>query len=75
MGMGGLGYASLFVLNYLKCKDITCLDNNKKKLNILTKKNRVNYILVDKNKLNNFIELNYEKFDLIIDCTGSKKIN
>ena len=74
MGMGGLGYASLFVLNYLKCKDITCIDNNKKKLNILTKNNRVNYILVDTKKLNNFIKLNYEKFDLIIDCTGSKKL-
>ena len=35
MGMGGLGYASLLVLNYLKCKNITCIDNNKNKLNLL----------------------------------------
>ena len=38
MGMGGLGYASLFVLNYLKCKNVTCIDNNKKRLNILKQK-------------------------------------
>ena len=74
MGMGGLGYASLFVLNYLKCKDITCIDNNKKKLNILKKIKGVEYKLMNEKILKNFIKLNKERYDLIIDCTGSKKL-
>ena len=35
MGMGGLGYSSLFVLNYLKCKNITCIDSNINDLTII----------------------------------------
>ena len=74
MGMGGLGYASLFVLNYLNCEDITCIDNNKKKLNLLNKRKGVQYKLINKSSLKKFVNLNKNNFDLIIDCTGSKKL-
>ncbi|OUX38024.1 MAG: hypothetical protein CBE33_01890 [Candidatus Pelagibacter sp. TMED273] len=74
MGMGGLGYASLLVLNYLKCKDVTCIDNNIKKLNLLKKRKGVRFQLINNNNLKNFIKLNNKNFDLIIDCTGSKKL-
>lgn len=74
MGMGGLGYASLLVLNYLKCENITCVDNNKKKLNLVSKRKGVNFKLINTNNLKEFINLNKDSFDLIIDCTGSKKL-
>lgn len=74
MGMGGLGYSSLFVLNYLKCKNITCIDSNTNKLNLLKNKKKFDFIFVNKKKLNEFKKNNINKFDLIIDCTGSKKL-
>ena len=74
MGMGGLGYASLLVLNYLKCKNIICIDNNLKKLNLLKKRKGVNFQLIDSLNIKSFIKSNNENFDLIIDCTGSKKL-
>jgi len=74
MGMGGLGYASLLVLNYLKCENITCIDNNLKKLNLLKKRKGVNFQLIDNFNIKSFIKSNNENFDLIIDCTGSKKL-
>ena len=75
MGMGGLGYASLFILNYLNCKNIVCIDSNIKKLKLLKDSKNCKFLHVnDEKKLNNFMKSNYEKFDLIIDCTGSKKL-
>lgn len=74
MGMGGLGYASLLVLNYLKCENIVCIDNNLKKLNLLKKRKGVNFQLINNLNIKKFIKLNNENFDLIIDCTGSKKL-
>ena len=74
MGMGGLGYASLFVLNFLKCEKVTCIDNNSAKLNILKKRKGVNFKLINNKNLKSFINLNKDSFDLIIDCTGSKKL-
>lgn len=74
MGMGGLGYASLLVLNYLKCENITCVDNNKKKLNLVNKRKGVNFKLINTTNLEEFASLNKDSFDLIIDCTGSKKL-
>ena len=74
MGMGGLGYSSLFVLNYLKCKNITCLDNNRNKLNILKNTKKINFLLTNKKNLDEFTKKNKNKFDLIIDCTGSKSL-
>ena len=71
--MGGLGYASLLVLNYLKCKDITAIDSNKKRLKLINDKKTTEFIHIgNKDKLKVFTKNNYEKFDLIIDCTGSK---
>ena len=74
MGMGGLGYASLLVLNFLKCENVTCIDNNIKKLNLLKKRKGVNFQLIDNLNIKSFIKSNNENFDLIIDCTGSKKL-
>ncbi len=74
MGMGGLGYASLFVLNYLKCQNVTCIDSNKNKLNILPNLKKIKFIHVDKIKLKTLTKVNQNKFDLIIDCTGSTKL-
>ena len=72
--MGGLGYASLLVLNYLKCENIICIDNNLKKLNLLKKRKGVNFQSIDNLNIKSFIKSNNENFDLIIDCTGSKKL-
>ncbi len=74
MGMGGLGYASLLVLNYLKCENIICIDNNVNKLNLIKSRKGVNFKLINENNLKSFINSNNECFDLIIDCTGSKKL-
>tara|TARA_X000000950_G_scaffold289506_1_gene414452 strand:- start:5004 stop:6047 length:1044 start_codon:yes stop_codon:yes gene_type:complete len=74
MGMGGLGYASLFVLSYLRCTNITCIDSNINKLNILNNKKKFNFIYINKKKLNEFKKKNINNFDLIIDCTGSKNL-
>ena len=74
MGMGGLGYASLLVLNFLKYENITCIDNNLKKLNLLKKRKGVYFKLINNHNLESFIKSNNENFDLIIDCTGSKKL-
>ena len=74
MGMGGLGYASLFVLNYLKCDDVTCIDINPKKLNILKNQKKTKFILINEKKLDEMVANDKDKFDLIIDCTGSKKL-
>ena len=74
MGMGGLGYASLFVLNYLKCKNITCIDINKKRLKLLSKMKRVNFLQMNKEKMIEFCKINKNKFDLILDCSGSKSL-
>ena len=73
MGMGGLGYSCLFVLNYLKIKDVTCIDSNKNRLQILKQKN-VNFVNINKKNISEFLEKNYETFDLILDCTGSKDL-
>jgi Zn-dependent alcohol dehydrogenase len=74
MGMGGLGYASLFVLNFLKCKDIICIDSNMQRLNFLKNNKNCKFLHMNNKKLKDFIKENHEKFDLIIDCTGSKSL-
>lgn len=75
LGMGGLGYSSLLVLNYLRCQDIVAVDSNIRRLKLIKNKKNVKFIhLGNKDELNIFIKKNHEKFDLIIDCTGSKKL-
>ena len=74
MGMGGLGYSCYFVLNYLKLKNINCIDSNKYRLKNLKKFKNCKTYKVDSKNIKSFIKNNYEKFDLIIDCTGSKKL-
>jgi len=74
MGMGGLGYASLFVLNFIKCKSITCIDSNVRRINLIKNLKNCNFVHIDKKKLKEFVKKNYESFDLIIDCTGSKNL-
>lgn len=74
MGMGGLGYASMLVLNYLGCKKIVCIDSNKKKLSLIKKSNNLIFVHVNEKLILDFVDKNYESFDLIIDCTGSKKL-
>lgn len=72
--MGGLGYSSLFVLNYLNCQDITCIDNNVKKLNLVKNRKGVNFKLINPSNMQEFLRSNKDNFDLIIDCTGSKRL-
>ena len=43
MGMGGLGYSSLLVLNFIKCKNIVCIDNNAKRLNLISKSKNLTF--------------------------------
>lgn len=74
MGMGGLGYSCLFALNYLNCKNIVCIDNNSKKLNLMNKSRHINFMKINKKNIGNFLNKNHEKFDVIIDCTGSKSL-
>lgn len=74
MGMGGLGYASLFVLNHLKCRNVTCIDKNINKLNIFKNMKNIKFKLISDKNINDFIKLHENYFDLIIDCTGSKKL-
>ena len=74
MGMGGLGYSSLFVLKFLKCENITCIDSNSKRLEHLKKFSNCELTVTSKQNLKNFLKKNHEKFDLIIDCTGSKHL-
>ena len=73
MGMGGLGYSCLFVLNYLKIKDVTCIDSNRSRLQILKQKN-ISFIDINKKNISEFVDKNSESFDLILDCTGSKDL-
>ena len=63
MGMGGLGYASLLVLNYLKCENVLCIDNNKK-LNLVSKK--VNFKLINTINLEEFVSSNKDRYDSIL---------
>ncbi len=74
MGMGGLGYSSLIVLNYLKIKNIVCIDNNKKRLSILKNIKNIKFEYLDHKNIDDFVKKNYEKFELVIDCTGSKNL-
>lgn len=74
MGMGGLGYACYFVLNYFKYKNICCIDSNNNRLKNLVKFNNCDPQKVNSNNIKKFIKSNFEKFDLIIDCTGSRKL-
>jgi len=74
MGMGGLGYSCLIVLNYIKCKNIVCIDSNVRRLNIIKKINNIKFQLINEKNIEKFTKDNYEKFDFIIDCTGSKKL-
>ena len=62
------------VLNYLKIKNVVCIDNNKKRLSIFKNKNNVKFECLNNVNINNFIKNNYESFDLIVDCTGSKNL-
>ncbi len=75
MGMGGLGYSSLIILNFLKCKNVTCIDVNNKRLKLL--KNIKNFQFINTKSvqvMRNFISNNKDNFDLILDCTGSKSL-
>ncbi len=74
MGMGGLGYSCYFVLNYLKFKSISCIDNNKYRLKNLKKFKNCKPFEINSDNINSFIKKNFEKYDLIIDCTGSIKL-
>jgi len=74
MGMGGLGFSCLFVLNYLNCKNIFCLDKNPKRLRIINSFKNCNTIMSTNKNLKNFILKNKETFDLVLDCTGSKSL-
>lgn len=74
MGMGGLGYSSLLVLNFIKCINIVCIDNNPKRLNLISKSKNLSFKEINDFNINKFVKDNYEKFDYIIDCTGSKKL-
>jgi len=74
MGMGGLGYSSLFVLNFIKCKRITCIDSNPRRINLIKNLKNCSFLHMDKKKLKKFVIKNYESFDLIIDCTGSNNL-
>ena len=58
MGMGGLRIVSLIVLKYLKIKNVTCIDNNKKRLSIFLKiKKNVKFQCLDKDNIGNFIQI------------------
>ncbi len=74
MGMGGLGYACMLVLKYLGCKKIICIDSNRKKLSLIKGTNNLKFMYLNDRLMDNFIKKNYETFDLIVDCTGSKKL-
>ena len=71
-GNGCIGYSCLFVLNYLGIKDITCIDSNPARLKYIRYFKGTSPFLNQKNK--KFTKSNYEKFDLIIDCSGSKNL-
>tara|TARA_B100001121_G_scaffold308991_1_gene334484 strand:+ start:1589 stop:2629 length:1041 start_codon:yes stop_codon:yes gene_type:complete len=74
MGMGGLGYSSLIVLNFLKIKNVVCIDSNKKRLSFFKNTNNLKFECLNKDNINKFVRKNFESFDLIIDCTGSKNL-
>jgi len=75
MGMGGLGYSSLIILNYLKCKKVTCIDVNNKRLSVLKNTNNFEFLNIKSNLvMKNFLLNNKDNFDLILDCTGSKSL-
>ena len=74
MGMGGLGYSSLIVLNFLKIKNVVCIDSNKKRLSFFKNTNNLKFECLNKGNINKFVRKNFESFDLIIDCTGSKNL-
>ena len=74
MGMGGLGYSSLIVLNFLKIKNVVCIDSNKKRLSFFKNTNNLKFECLNKDNINKFVRKNFETFDLIIDCTGSKNL-
>ena len=67
LGGGGLGLSFILIAKSLGLNRISLLDNNKKKLNFLKKKFKINtYDTIDK--------ISKECFDLVIECTGNIKI-
>lgn len=64
LGGGGLGLSFILIAKSLGFKNITLLENNKKKLDYIKKKFKINtYDLIE--------DLKKESFDLVIECTGN----
>ena len=67
LGGGGLGLSFILIAKSLGYKNITLLDNNKKKLNFIKKKFRIN-------AFTSINDLKKESFDIVVECTGNLSV-
>jgi Zn-dependent alcohol dehydrogenase len=67
LGGGGLGLSFILIAISLGYKNITLVDNNKKKLNFIKKKFKIK-AFTSTNDLKN------ESFDLVVECTGNLSV-
>lgn len=67
LGAGGLGISALIIANKLGFSEINILDKSKKKLRIAKK-------LGAKNIFEKFENINKQKFDIVLECTGNFEV-
>ncbi len=74
IGCGGIGSFATIAASLLKCKDVTVIDTNIKKLNIPKKLGFKTILLSSETKQKMFYEENKNKFNLVIESTGNIKV-
>lgn len=71
IGLGGIGFFSLLTLKYLGFKNITVIDNNRKKLKLAKSITKGHFYLSDEKFINKTInDRKFKKFDYCFESAG-----